>query len=104
MKYINEIEVIEEVDVLVAGGGPAGICAAVAASRAGAKTVLCERYGAVGGNLTLGNVSPILGKVSDGTMYNEVISLCPRIIKMLKKLKPEMEKKYISIPKKQRGY
>ena len=61
--------------MLVAGGGPAGICAAVAAARQGAKVLLVERYGAVGGNLTLGNVSPILGKVSKGTMYDEVIDL-----------------------------
>ncbi|MBR6694353.1 MAG: FAD-dependent oxidoreductase [Clostridia bacterium] len=73
--YKNEIEEIADVDVLVAGGGPAGICAAVAAARQGAKVLLVERYGAVGGNLTLGNVSPILGKVSKGTMYDEVIDL-----------------------------
>lgn len=73
--YKNEIEEIAAVDVLVAGGGPAGICAAVAAARQGAKVLLVERYGAVGGNLTLGNVSPILGKVSKGTMYDEVIDL-----------------------------
>ena len=37
------------VDVLVAGGGPAGIGAALAAARAGAKTLLVERYGFLGG-------------------------------------------------------
>lgn len=73
--YKNEIRVIDEVDVVVAGGGPAGICAAVAAARQGAKVLLIERYGAIGGNLTLGNVSPILGKVSKGTMYDEIIEL-----------------------------
>ena len=44
--YKNEIEEIAAVDVLVAGGGPAGICAAVAAARQGAKVLLVERYGA----------------------------------------------------------
>ena len=45
----KEIPVIDEVDVLVAGGGPAGIAAATAAARAGARTMLVERYGYLGG-------------------------------------------------------
>ena len=59
-------------DVVVAGGGPAGVCAAVSAARMGAKTILVERFGCLGGNLTLGHVSPILGKVCAGTMADEV--------------------------------
>jgi len=61
-----------EADVVVAGGGPAGVCAAVSAARMGAKTILVERFGCLGGNLTLGHVSPILGKVSPGTMADEI--------------------------------
>ena len=59
-------------DVLVAGGGPAGVCAAVSAARAGARVILAERFGCLGGNLTLGHVSPILGKVAPGTMADEI--------------------------------
>ena len=73
--YAKNIDIAEETDVLVVGGGPAGISAAVSASRMGAKVILAERFGAVGGNLTLGNVSPILGKVSEGTIYDEIIGL-----------------------------
>ena len=40
-------------DVFVAGGGPAGIAAALSAARAGADTILCERYGVVGGGLVM---------------------------------------------------
>ena len=55
-------------DVIVAGAGPAGLCAAVAAARQGARVALVERYGVVGGNLTAGYVGPILGMVGKGTM------------------------------------
>lgn len=40
-------------DVVVAGGGTAGICAAIASARLGAETILVERYAFCGGNVTL---------------------------------------------------
>jgi hypothetical protein len=48
-------------DVLVAGGGPAGIAAALAAARRGAGTALIERYGFLGGMATAGLVNPFMG-------------------------------------------
>jgi len=45
-------------DVVVAGGGPAGINAAIASGRAGAKTLLIERYGFLGGMSTIALVYP----------------------------------------------
>ena len=45
------LSTLGQADVLVAGGGTGGVCAAIAAARAGAKTVLIERYGFVGGGL-----------------------------------------------------
>lgn len=50
------LEVVHEADVLVVGGGPAGFAAAVSAARAGARTVLVERYGYLGGLWTGGLV------------------------------------------------
>lgn len=47
-----QIPVLAECDVLVVGGGPAGIAAAVGAARTGAKTIVVERYGCLGGILT----------------------------------------------------
>lgn len=49
----REIDVLAEPDVLVVGGGSAGIAAACAASRAGARTMLIDAYGCLGGTLTL---------------------------------------------------
>ena len=68
-------EFSQQYDVLVAGGGPAGVCAAAAAARQGARTALIERFGILGGMLTSGYVNPILGAVAPGTMYDEVLSL-----------------------------
>ena len=75
ISYNRELEVRASYDVVVAGSGPAGICAAVAAAREGAKVALVERYGVVGGNLTAGYVGPILGMVGKGTMRDEIVAL-----------------------------
>ena len=48
-------------DVLVAGGGPAGVAAAVAAARAGAKVLLVERDAGLGGNVRAAQVHSICG-------------------------------------------
>jgi hypothetical protein len=60
MKQITEAarrtEVIAEVDVLVCGGGSAGVAAAVSAARCGASVLLLERYGYLGGLATGGLV------------------------------------------------
>ncbi len=72
ISYCNKVPVVRECDVLVIGAGPAGVCAAVSAAREGAKVILCERYGSVGGMLTMGNVDPILGRLSGGTYYDEI--------------------------------
>ena len=48
-------------DLIVAGGGPAGVAAAVAAAELGAKTLLVEAMGELGGTGTAGGVSHWLG-------------------------------------------
>lgn len=49
-----------EYDVVVIGGGPSGVNAAIAAAREGVKTLLVERYGYLGGMLTNGGVGPMM--------------------------------------------
>ena len=56
----REIPVVDRVDVLVVGGGPSGVAAALSASRAGAATLLIERYNHLGGLWTGGLVLPLL--------------------------------------------
>jgi len=48
----KEVEVLKSVDVLVVGGGPAGIGAAVSAARTGANVLLLEKRAFMGGNIT----------------------------------------------------
>lgn len=52
--------VAAEPDVLVVGGGPAGLGAALGAATAGADVVLVERYGFLGGNATAALVMPLM--------------------------------------------
>lgn len=51
----RDIEVLLEAEVVVVGGGPAGIGAALASGRNGAKTVLIDRFNSLGGLQTNGN-------------------------------------------------
>lgn len=55
----REVPVAGCYDVVVCGGGPSGLIGAVAAARNGAKTLLIERYGFVGGMSTSALVTPI---------------------------------------------
>ena len=55
----RDIPVVGEYDVVVCGGGPGGIMAALAAAKGGARTAIIERYGFLGGMPTAGLVAPI---------------------------------------------
>jgi hypothetical protein len=63
MKQIREaartIPVMEETEVLVVGGGPGGLASALGAARQGADTMLVERFGCFGGNITQAGVESI---------------------------------------------
>lgn len=58
--YVKQITDDISCDVLVVGGGPAGLCAAVAAARGGADTLLIESNGFCGGMATAGLVAPFM--------------------------------------------
>ncbi|HUJ68399.1 MAG TPA: FAD-dependent oxidoreductase, partial [Syntrophorhabdales bacterium] len=69
-----EVPVCYEADVIVVGGGPGGHSAAVAAARGGARTVLLERYGHLGGMATGGIVIQI-PHMSDGGPKAQIAGL-----------------------------
>jgi ribulose 1,5-bisphosphate synthetase/thiazole synthase len=62
----RELPVLAQTDVLVVGGGTAGVAAAVAARRAGAQVTLVERYGHLGGQWTGGLVLVVVGHIVKG--------------------------------------
>lgn len=56
----RELEIRDQAEVLVAGGGPGGLGAAVAAARNGADVLLVEHYGFLGGMASAGEVNPFM--------------------------------------------
>jgi len=67
--------VLCETEVLVVGSGPGGLAAAVAAARAGAQTVLVDRYGCFGGAITQVGVETIAWYRHEGTTDVEGIGI-----------------------------
>lgn len=72
MEFQTDITYTKEYDVIVAGSGPAGIGAAIMAGRQGAKTLIVESLGRVGGISTSGMMSHFTGNVGN-KLYHEVL-------------------------------
>ena len=71
----RETPIRGEYDVVVLGGGPAGIAAAVAAARKGNSTLLVERYGFLGGAGTMSGLSNFCGLHAkiDGLEHRQIV-------------------------------
>lgn len=65
--------VSEAADVVVCGGGPAGVAAAVSSARSGAKTLLVESQGCLGGTWTSGGVNIIIGYKNKKGLIREIL-------------------------------
>ncbi|MDQ0646218.1 hypothetical protein QFZ53_000414 [Microbacterium natoriense] len=72
----GKVEDLSAFDVVVCGGGPSGVAAAVAAARLGARTALIEAQGCLGGIWTAGSLSWIIDAAGkDGIMAEIVVRL-----------------------------
>jgi ribulose 1,5-bisphosphate synthetase/thiazole synthase len=71
----REVEVVAETDVLVVGSGPGGLAGALAAARAGARTILLDRNGCFGGNITQVGVEGLAWYRHEGTIDSEGIGI-----------------------------
>lgn len=73
MEITRAYKVIDGYDVIVCGGGPAGVAAAVSAGRKGAKTLLIERGGCLGGFWTQGGLTWLIDTENKDGLINEVM-------------------------------
>ncbi|KPK81965.1 MAG: hypothetical protein AMJ81_10215 [Phycisphaerae bacterium SM23_33] len=79
----REVPVLAECDVAVFGGGPAGVCAAAAAGRAGKQVVLVERYGFLGGMATAADVNVLHSLYGTDRKTRVIGGLAEEIIRRL---------------------
>ena len=80
----RDTPVLAEPDVLIVGGGSAGVAAAVAAARVGARVVLAERYGSLGG-LATGGLIVLLLTLDDGLGRPVIAGLCEEITQRMQR-------------------
>jgi hypothetical protein len=76
------VPIVAQCDVLVVGGGSAGVAAAIAARRQGADVVLAERYGYLGG-LASGGLIVLLLTLDDGAGRQVIAGLCQELVERL---------------------
>ena len=78
--YEKKIPFYNHYDVIVIGGGPSGVCAAIESARSGKKTLLVEAYGMLGGMATTSLVSPFMtvydrdgDELTVGGIFREIV-------------------------------
>lgn len=81
--FHRTLKISDSTDVLVVGGGPAGLCAAIAAARSGADTLLIEQNGYCGGMATAGLVAPFMTCYDSGGETMLIRGLFAEIVERL---------------------
>lgn len=78
MQIMREYKAGGSYDVIVCGGGPAGIAAAISAARGGSKTLLLEQGGCLGGFWTRGLLTWLIDTFDKGALLDEVMDRLER--------------------------
>ena len=74
VSFSKTLPLRRKTDIVIAGGGIAGVCAAVAAAETGRKVLLIERFGVTGGNATAGGVGAFCGETrGQGKVFDEIV-------------------------------
>ena len=68
ISYQKSIKVYDRADIIVAGGGPSGVAAAVAAARQGKRVIMLEQSGTLGGSSVLAMVAELMN-FDDGEKF-----------------------------------
>lgn len=74
MPYTKDLPLSARADIVVCGGGTAGAFAAIAAAEQGAKVLLIEQFGSLGGSATNGLVLPIMKTHIEGEPGNSYLT------------------------------
>ena len=75
IQFSRHVPVKYKADVVVVGGGIAGICAAITAAQQGRSVILIERFAVTGGNATSGGVASFCGETAgQGTVFDTIIA------------------------------
>ncbi|GBF76841.1 invasion protein [Paenibacillus sp. 598K] len=93
--YSTDVPIVAELDVLVIGGGPAGIAAALAAAQAGARTALVERYGFLGGNATAGLVGPFMTAFSGDSKQQLIKGVFDELVTRMEQIGGAIHPRYV---------
>jgi hypothetical protein len=80
----GQVPIVRRADLVVVGGGPAGVAAAVAGARSGLSVTLLERYAYLGG-LASGGMVLVLDDMCNGAEIS-VRGLCSEIVERMERI------------------
>ena len=87
----RDVPLLHEADVIVLGGGPGGLGAAVMSARCGARTLLIEQYGFLGGMATAGEIHPFMGNHAHGVCLDK-----PVYVEWIRRMQPYLGPKAVT--------